>query len=369
MTETGGAGPTRTAVGARLYTRAPVTIPWVARSVAPVARALGAEGALVQLRRGWRFGPHVDVLARGPGRPLDWARIAAGLDAGPAPADGGLGEAAYLDQARELGRTEAVPPPYLPMRGHGTVELLHAADVASAQPQLDGVRDVVSAALCRPLLAAVDELAEHPARGPERLAEAFLALADTHVLGVGHGTFSLRSHVEAFLAWTAPRRDLRPVFAQRLARDAAALRPLVEQRLAGAPGPAAAGWRTAFGYAAGVLDSAVAAGTLTAQALDAFTSGLDTARMGPPGAPDAGPRGAGPDSAFHRAVDASGVVAEPPAFFSSYRMLVNLFYRQLPLLTVSPLQRCYTCYAVAETVDEVLGETWQERLHRVAGAA
>lgn len=357
------------AVGVRLFTRAPVTVPWVSRSVVPAVRALRDEGLAVHLHRGWRHGPHVDVAARPGGTSPDWARVAAGLDAGPA-GDAPLGEAAYLDAAREQGRLEAVPAPYLPLREHGAVQLLSAADVGTGSP-LSGLTEVVSSVLAKPLVDTVDELAGTPALGATRLAEMFLALADTHALGAAYGTFSLRSHVEAFLAWAAPTADVRPAFEARLAASSAQLRPLVEQRLAGAPGPAAAAWRTALGYCAGVLDSAVEAGTLTGDLLESATAGLDTSRMGPPGAETSAPRGASPDTDFHRTVDASGVVADPSRWFASYRLLINLFYRQLPLLTVSPMQRYYTCYAVAQTVDEVLGQSWRERLQdaqRRAGA-
>jgi hypothetical protein len=59
---------------------------------------------------------------------------------------------------------------------------------------------------------------------------------------------------------------------------------------------------------------------------------------------------------------ASMLDTEPSPFFAPYRMLTNLFYQQLPLLTVSPLQRYYMCHAIAETVDELLGQTWDDRL-------
>ena len=108
----------------------------------------------------------------------------------------------------------------------------------------------------------------------------------------------------------------------------------------------------------------MAGGTLTLDMLDSLSGSFDQTQMGPPGSPDVVPQGERPDSAFHQAVDESGVVDDPSQWFAAYRLLINLFYHQLPLLTVSPLQRYYMCYAVAETVDEVLGESWQVRLNR-----
>ncbi|MEU0967526.1 hypothetical protein ABZ357_19600 [Streptomyces sp. NPDC005917] len=207
----------------------------------------------------------------------------------------------------------------------------------------------------------IEELTRDPSLATTRLAEAFVALGDSYVLGLAHGAFSFRSHAEALLAWAAPSKDMRPAFATRLAKEASVLRTVVEQRLAGEVGAAAAGWRTAFAYATGALDSAVMEGRLTPAMLDAVTASVDNTAMGPPAAPEVVPQGKHPDTAFHRATAASGVIDNPPPWFAAYRMLINLFYQQLPLLTVSPIQRYYMCYALAETIDEVLGETWQER--------
>lgn len=159
------------------------------------------------------------------------------------------------------------------------------------------------------------------------------------------------------------------MFKERLAKDAAMLRTVVEERLSGEASPAAAEWRTAFAYSSGALESAVAAGTLTLDLLDSVTDGVDRSEMGPPGATTVVPRGEQPDTEFHRTVHGSGAISSPSPFFAAYRLLTNLFYQQLPLLTVSPMQRYYMCFALAETVDEVLGVSWQDRLDAVTGPA
>lgn len=374
--------PERTAVkpdsagltGVRLHTRMPVTPAWLARHVVPAARALSERGSpAVQLRRGWLHGPHVDILALAvPGGP-DWTEVADLLDAGPLDPPRALTEEAYLEQAREFGRLEAVQPPYLPLHEHGAVSRVSSADTASREPRLDQFRTVVLGALNKPLLRMIDGIAAEPATATVRLAEAFAALVDTHFLGPAYGVFSPRSHVEAFLAWAAPTKDVRPVFQERLAKDAPRLRTVVEQRLSGEVSAGAAEWRTAFAYSSGALESAVAAGTLTLDLLDSVTDGVDRSEMGPPGATRVVPQGDQPDSDFHRAVGESGVVADPSRWFAAFRLLTNLFYEQLPLLTVSPMQRYYMCFAVAETVDDALGVSWQDRLNdrrnRMAGTA
>ncbi|MEV8512068.1 hypothetical protein [Dactylosporangium sp. NPDC051484] len=358
------------AAGVRLYTRAPITLPWLARTVVPVARELHDDGvARIRLRRGWLHGPHIDLIAHSTdARAVAWDDVRRRLDAGPLDAATALTDEKYLDQAREFGRLEGVEPPYLPMAEHGTVALLGPDEAGPRDPALRGLAalDAVHGALTVPLLDAIGELAREPARGTVRLTEMFLALADSYHLGLGHGIFSFRSHAEAFLAWAKPARDVRPTFVARLERDAAVLRPLVEQRLAGDVSPAAAAWRTAFAYGAGVLDATVTDGKLTLAMLDALHDGLDTAAMGPPTAPASGPTGELPDTDFHRTVQRSGRGAgeQVAAWFASYRTLLNVFYQQLPLLTVSPIQRYYTCWAIAELVDEVLGESWLDRLGR-----
>ncbi|MGW0614126.1 hypothetical protein [Streptomyces sp. NPDC002788] len=352
--------------GVRLYTRAPVTLAWLSATLVPLARSLReSTGTVVRLRRGWLHGPHVDVIGHNVlGRDPDWESVARKLDAGPLPAARALDEETYLRQAREFGRLEAVPPPYLPMREHGEVEFLGRDDLVPADPRLRTLREteVVQGALTSPLLNTIEELARDPSLATTRLAEAFCALGDSYFLGLAYGAFSFRSHAEAFLAWAAPSKDMRPAFADRLAREAPLLRTVVEQRLAGDVGPAAAQWRTAFAYCTGVLDGAVREGRLTPATLDAINDSVDNSLMGPPTAPGVVPQGKHPDTAFHRATAESGVIDDPTPWFAAYRLLINLFYKQLPLLTVSPIQRYYTCYALAETIDEVLGETWQERL-------
>jgi hypothetical protein len=323
---------------------------------------------MVYLRRGWLHGPHVDLVARVDqgGSPPPWDEMAHRLDAGPLDPSSAISEETYLEKAREFGRLERVPPPYLPMRAHGTVERLGPSDTARWPVALNALREVALGRLDLPLIDTLEDVAEHGAQAETRVLEAFVALADAHHAGVAYGVFSLRSHVEAFLSWASARKDPRPAFRARLASDAPRLRSLVESALKGDMNRHYTAWQTAFAYTMGVFDHAVLTGALTLDGLDELDGGFDPATMGPPGRPsmaDTGP------SDFHRVMNDSGVIAEPPQWFASYRLLVNLFYQQLPLLSVSPLHRYYVCYAVAETVDEVLGESWQERLERRASRA
>jgi hypothetical protein len=349
------------AQGVRLFTHSSITAPWLAGAVSPVVRGLHDAGVpLLRLRRGWLGGPHVDVLAARP--PTEgWAAVTDALAPGPRPSDG-MTPQAYLDQARALGALENVPPPYLPFRDHGTTEVLDAGDVALRNTRLDALGDVavVEAGLCVPVLDTVDAVVGDPSTATAVLAEAFAALGDTHYLGIGHSAFAFRSHLEAFLARCRPEQahQLRERFAERRQQDGATVRRVVEDRLAGRVGPVAGAWRTAFAYGAGTLDRAAARGELDLEMLDRQVR--DDAVAGRPSRYGNGY----PETPFHRAVAASGSIDAPDPWFAAYRLLVNVFYRQLPLLGVAPLTRYYLCSAVAEAVDEVLGESWEQRLVR-----
>lgn len=353
------------AAGVRLYSRVPITPRWLAKTVLPVSRRLREDhrAALLHLRRGWLHGPHIDIVARSvPGRPaLDWAGIAAALDAGPAEGPAVTDEETYLAQAREMGRLEGVAPPYLPMRDHGATEALSLSSVETWPQPLQDLRELALDQLDRPLTTTVEQLAGEPREAPVRIMEAFAALAAAHQHGAGNGAFSMRSHAEAFFAWAAARKDPRPAFAQRLAVDAPRLRPVVERALSGTPDHGTSAWARAFAYSMGAFDATVAQGRLTLDDVDGLGAGFDLATMGPPGGDG---RVSTEPSAFHRTMEESGVIASPPQWFASYRLLVNLFYQQLPLLGVPPMHRYYFCFAVAELVDDVLGSSWQDRLEQ-----
>lgn len=349
--------------GVRLYTRGPVSHAWLARYAVPAwQRASEGGRRLAHLRRGWRYGPHVDLVVDGAS-PAQLRDLAQGLDAGPAPAAGeAVTETDYLPMARELGRLEAVPPPYLPMRRHGDVEILDATEVGTGEPALDELRLVCGSRLGVPVAATLSCLALGPERAPRRIAEILTAMADTHALGIGYGVFSLHSHVEGFFAWTAPTADVRPAFEDRYAGQADLYREVVRDRIAGTADHVAASWRNALGYCSGVVDAAVSRGAVTGAMLDSASGAEDVSHLGPPGAPAHGPTGSQPDTDFHRAVHAAGVEASHGGWFTGYRLLVNFAYEQFPLLGVAPMQRYFTCYAVARAIDEELGSTWQERL-------
>ncbi len=341
-----------TATGVRVFVLSPARREYLASVLAPIARGLASQfGAdRIHVSTGWRFGPHFDLRAQAhQGRPIDWEGVAVALAQGtrryPVPA--GTSEEAYLRTATMLGQMEAVPPPYLPRHPHGHTELLAADTSPVWQGRLGALRSAGLTHLFAPLTQAAATVGEGPLLA--RVAEAFLALADTHPHGMAFGAFSFRSHAEAFFHWAGPLADYRSSFDNRMGKDRAVLEELVKRvRDSRESGPATE-WRNAFNSC-----RADFAGQVTGEDLDRATP------------PAAGPaRRAEGTSAFHTAVAASGVIDEPPSWFAGYRLTINLFYELLPALDISPVRRFYLCHAVAEGVDTVFGETWQTRLAAV----
>ncbi|MEU7021258.1 hypothetical protein ABZ990_11470 [Streptomyces sp. NPDC046203] len=321
------------------------------------------NATVAYLARGWKHGPHVELVAHGPDG-IPWQDIADSIDWRPDELPEPMSGGEYLAQARELGRLERVEPPYLPLHPRGTVEFFEELPGMTWPAGLEAPRDLVLTRMFAPLARLLDLAADRDAGVPvTALAEAFTALCTAHPGGPAYGVFSLRSHTEAFLHWASSVKDPRPSFARRLEADAPMLRAVVERARDGAESAEAAEFRAAFAYGMGVFDTAAARGDLSAGLLDELAPVTDRQATAPPG--QRGPVGDG-RSAFHATVAESRVADRTPAWFASYRLLINLFYSRLPLLGVTPVQRYYLCFAIAETVDEVYGESWRDRLRRAA---
>lgn len=357
-TDSSAARRPASACGLRIHTHGEVTPEWALQHAVPVWRTARAGGLhLVTLRRGWLGGPHVEVGGLDSDDGIDWRRLAQAVDAGPAPSralDGG----AYLRRARERGRLENVPPPYLPLRRHGEVVLVRSG--RDDEP-LGSVRAVLAATLAPAVVATLEDVVAEPGVRSARLTGVLTAVAASHPLGAGFGAFSLRSHVEAMLAWLAPRTDMRAEFARRLEPQRAAVTAEVRRTLDWAAPASVLQWSTAIAYARGVVDENVRAGRISDEVVDDLGRRAE-GQEGPPGAAAMGPVGEHPETDFHRSVYGSGATGLAGEWFAGYRVLVNAVYAQLPLLGVSALQRSFGCYAVAEAIDEVLGQSWTNRL-------
>jgi hypothetical protein len=175
-----------------------------------------------------------------------------------------------------------------------------------------------------------------------RVAEALLAIAELHPQWMRFGSFSFRSHAEAFFHWAGPFADYRALFDNRMGKDRAVLEELVRRTDRGDESGPAAQWRQAF--------------AACMQEFHGRIGNEDLEMVTPPSGPGRGP------SPFHAAVAASGVIDELPPWFAAYRLTINLFYQLLPALDLSARHRFYLCHALAGSIDAVFGETWQERL-------
>lgn len=355
-TAAAAASPHADLVGLRVHTQGEVTTAWLREYVLPAWESATDGGRrLVWLRRGWLGGPHVDIVGVGPsGKGASWAELARSVEAGPRPTTA-MDPAEYLERARVRGRLENVSPPYLPLQDHGTTVALTSAALEQGDSALGPLRQVTDAVLAPALVRSVGTVADDPTRLSMVVLEVLTSIAQSHALGAGYGTFSLRSHTEALLANWSPHGELRAEFARRYQAQRDTVVTRLSTLLEGDGGGDITAWRTALAYSRGVIDETVRRGDLTNEMVDAA------------GAPATGtPPSTGddnhPDTDFHRAVYSSGALEGAGEWFAGYRFLVNCVYAQLPLLGVSPLQRAYGCWVVAEAVDEVLGESWTDRL-------
>lgn len=314
---------------------------------------------IVYATRGWQGGPHIDLTLcdRNPWR-LDLEGETRALRAtlqsvSARPIDAET----HREQARRLATLEGITAPDLELRPHGTVEMLSGASISRLPPAMRRASDRVLTALFAACAAdrafATGTLSGTPRRA--RIAAVMSELAATHPSGFGFGTMSFRSHVEAFLASTRDPQAVRASLEDILARERPVLELPIGATVTGDARDDLLPWRRAFAYCWGCLDGAVDAGSLTLDALDEVRG---------PQAGAGGTRGRRALSDFHRAAGEAGIEADPEPWFAVYRMLLNCFYRMLPLLGASPRERYYLCLAVAQLGDEALGESWSERLAR-----
>ncbi|MFR9795084.1 hypothetical protein ACL02U_04130 [Streptomyces sp. MS06] len=357
---------------------------------------------LAHVRRGWLGGSHLRItlrpLASNTVRLDDFAALAARA-AGSLPATA-PDEADYRARAAELGRWENVPPPYPPLRAQGLVEVDEETEPPPGwTPALVDARDQLSSHLLSPLLhsvGAAPDPAATPGFGPDgattgpasgargsaaheedvrRLVARVLALlARGHPYGLGVGTLPYRSHAEGVMSAVGRRTDLRAAFRERYVRD----REFFAAAVAEAPSPTAAAespepaaatgtqtsapsaappetpllahWATAFARCRGAAEAFTASGLVTDETLGAL--GATTAPTDDRPVP----------SAFHTAAHHSGITLREPYWQTAHRLVLNTLYPALTCLGISPLQRYYLCFGVSEAADELLGETWLERM-------
>lgn len=314
---------------------------------------------VLAVRRGWLHGSHLQVLARGyAGEHTE--RVAEALEAfaesaaqlalsGRRAEVAAPAEAEYLARAEQLARWESVDPPFLPLCPQGTVRLERLAVPVGWPTQLMQVRDQITGRYLE-LVLRTAELARQE-RLPV-LMRVMAALARSHPRGIGFGTLPYRSHVEGVASATGSHTDVRSAYAARFADDhdqfrSALLDPIDD--------PLIIGWREAFCYAWGIAEGVVAAGGVDDEALTDAAGRRPVEPMGPL-----------VRSEFFAELHSTGLVQDPPYLHVAYRIVLNTLYSTLSCFGVSPLQRYYLCYGLAEATDRHLGEDANSRVRRIA---
>lgn len=320
---------------------------------------LSQQLAVLAVRRGWLHGSHLQILARGyAGQHTEQIAEALAEFAEHARQIATTGaratvqapdEASYLARAEQLARWENVDPPYLPLYPQGTVRIEtvalpegFSADLAQARDQITSrYLDLV---LRTAAVAATDR--------PGVLMQVMAALARTHPHGIGYGTLPYRSHVEGVASATGGHADVRSAYAARFETDhdsfrAALLDPITD--------PLIAGWREAFLYAWGVAEGIVASGAVDDEGLADAAGRRPVTPMGPLAR-----------SEFFAEMIATGLIQDPPYQHVAYRIILNTLYSTLSCFGISPLQRYYLCYGLAEATDRELGEGPNARVRRIA---
>jgi hypothetical protein len=268
----------------------------------------------------------------------------------------------YLHHARELGRLERIPPPYLPLRERGSIEW-QRRHREQLWPELYAqVRADVYTRLFDPV---VHLLGQPGGVGPQEVAEALLGLCATHPFGVEYGVVSLRSHVEAFLYWMSPVRDMRPVFTESTARLSAVFETACGRALDGRPTVRMQTWSTTVQDSLDAIARRTQPQDWADERLAEIFPPLTREGMGPPGLADAARPGR---SEFHEYVTQQ-MATRSPTWFGPFRFVINVTYEQLPLMGITPLQRYFVCFAIAETIDRLTGTTWRERIDRTVSMA
>ena len=284
---------------------------WLATEVVPAIRYLRRTErmAVVNVRRGWRHGNHLEVIAySGDDRAVPWPHLLA-----------------RLRPPEEQGT--------LPPQPHGTFDWIGHDDLQAWPDPAQTLRE-------RALTTMGDALAETiEAAGPgspgdalpvEMVAEIMLAASDAHPLRFPSGTSSYHAGGPPLLDWPGTCRAPRPESGRRLAGDRPALRALVARMLAGQQTRSSASWRRTALYCTGLFDGAVLSGSLTARTLDKISDELGAAPAGATGSPGQA---------------------------LSYRLVLGLLRVQLSVLGVAPADWGYLCWALTEVAGEVAADS------------
>jgi hypothetical protein len=336
-----------------------------------LARAPGIERCY--LERHWLFGPRVRLCARGRGLEAVRARVEAWVAAHPSRA--ALDVEKYLALSQTLGTRELVPPPYGPIDPDNRVVLeAHAprADLLGGEEAVDYFEEYLTRAMV-PLCAHLEAARRDPRARTDYLVRVMAILAASYHGGVVAGSLSYRSHLDGFLH----EHDGDGRIVARFEREAARHQPAVTAAARAALAdvhrgvytgdePVLRAWGELFRFG-------------RERGLELARRRVITEDPGPlfrPVAERISAEALRPWldyegrtwSDFHQTLLDGATLPERvhTDVFSAYRWMVNMHYKLIMLLGVTPMERYYLNHLLCAAIEEITGVSWQDHLDAVA---
>lgn len=345
--------------------------PTKAEIIAEAARLVHDHGCRAHLERHWLRGPHVRLCLDDQEAAEEIRhRLTEWISSHPSTVD--LDESTFLAESEQLGRAELIPGPYGPLRPDNSVAierreltsltaLLGSAEAVECRAEL--LRDALDL-----IAVSAQWLVSKGNNSATRSELALIALASHAaafpVDGINGGYQSFLSHLEDFLTHHDPQGLLRHRFAEIWSRNresvTAAVRTLDSNRLA-------AEWRSWSIRSLRTAGAAYDRGELPALPGPEYAARA-TALGGDDLAQRWDPSARSQYSEFHtsqRRLDFARLPYERE--FVTYRFCTNILYQLLLLLDVTVAERLQACSLLSNSVEEISGITWQERLDSYVG--
>ena len=339
-------------------------------SVFPALRDMCEEHEVASrayVRRHWLYGPHIRVNLEASApvfAEVIWPSLTKTISRYQTayPSRFSLDSSDYERLSLEYGQSELLPGPYAPLRADNTVlrapyeirsELLGGALMVEAlQEYLAGTRSLIWELL---------ELTRNN-EGIRRsmLFTCMLLIAVLYAdEGIRYGHLSFRSHAEAFLSTASP--SLRVQYLRIRDRLLPSMVQHASRILGSIQGGCYVGtdaflrrWsqyhhQAHRSYLVLSRQSAIPSHAQLAQSYAGATGGFTFfSRLD-----------LQPQTEFHANSSLAMLRLTQSPAFGAYRLLLNFFYMNLPLLGVNASTRYLLCLLVADAAEQILGETWQ----------
>lgn len=327
----------------------------------------------VFLQRHWKFGPHVRVCVVGADdmlrRQIEQGAMAPIEDylrdhPSPSPVD----PVRHLALSQRLGDAELDPPPYGPLWPDNSIVVTNYEPRGELLGEREAVRfkEEFMAGAMHPVSLVLQATPDAESKRLNYLLAVLVILAASYPNGgLLRGSLSYRSHLEEWFTFADPGGRLREAFRERFDRIRRAATEVVRNLLqevgeSGYEGPdpvlqawsrhISEGWRQGLELA---RSGQIREDPAERFQLVADVIGGEAARRW---------RGDRQYGAFHMELRSFNFLGErvDVVNFSTYRWLVNLVYATLPLMDVSPTERYFLGYVVAECAEEITGVTWRQ---------